>query len=235
MKKFVGFVAAAVILAGASAAYAESVTYCDSVSFISDTEADQTITLPSFDTQGGALTLTGVTVEVLHSGSADITADNDDPAKSASVKARIIRGALIDGPGVFAQASKTVTSAVVALDPDNGDGAGAFDGTGPDGHFFGTLNYVDEAAFGSPFSPSTALYATAGPGTVDFIVGNAGQQDQLLMVNDLQFEGTPPDQWQLEVVNPTFDIQVCVTYEYVPEPSALSLLGLGGLALLRRR
>ncbi len=212
----------------ASGAGADTIGYCDSVVFTSDTQADQSIVLPAFDTAGGTLTLTGVSVSVTHDGSCDIRGDNDDPFKTADVQARIIRQAMVIGPGVSAFASKTITSDVEHLLADDGD-LTVFDPTPPDGHDFGLLTYVDEPAFGSPFSPSPALYADVG--TVTFTVGNG----QLLMVNDQQFIGTAPDSWQLEVENPLFEIEVCVEYTYIPEPASLSLLSLAGLALLRRR
>ncbi len=222
------FAALAAWFAGAAAtsSLADLISHSGSVSFSSDAEPNQTVTLPSFDTQGGTLTLTGVTVDVSHSGSADAAGDNDDPFKTTTVRARIIRTLTASGPGVGAFGTKTITSADQFLEVDDGDLTN-FDPSPPDGIAFGVLSYADESA--GSFSPATGLYATPGPGTVDFEVS------PVLMVNDQQFIGPAPDAWQLEVENPDLTVKVKVTYEYTPEPASLSLMALAALALGPRR
>lgn len=210
--------------------------YSDSVSFTSDAENSKTINLPSFDEMGGLRTLCGVQVDIWSDASVDIRGDNDDPFKPATVQARMIRNYNVNGPGVAAFSFNTTPGGMIQLAPDNGDGA-AFDPTAPDGFDFVNLAYSNLAALGSPFNPAVGLYATPGPGNVAFTVPgpNGSPGSALLMVNDLQFFGIPPDQWQLEVQNPILTVHVKVKYTYVPEPASLSFLGLGALALLRRR
>lgn len=229
------FVSTAVVaLAGAAAQAAFTEMYMGSVSFTSDAQPGQSIVLPSFDTMGGSRTLLSVQVDVLHRGSVEARGDNDDDFKMAVVQARMIRNFALFGPGVNALGIKTVNGPTVTLDVDNGDD-GMFDATPPDGTDFGMLSYAFEHAFGSPAGPATGLYATPGPSTVVFNVPGFNEPgSQLLMVNDQQFFGPAPDQWQLEVQNPLLEIKVAVTYNWIPEPMTLSLVGLGGL-LLRRR
>lgn len=229
------FVSTAVVALAGAAAHADfTEMYMGSVSFSSDAQAGQSIVLPSFDTMGGTRTLLSVQVDVLHRGSVQARGDNDDDFKEADVQARMIRQFALFGPGVAALGSKMVNGPTVHLGVDNGDD-GMFDATGPDGTDFGMLSYAFENAFGSPFGPSPLLYATPGPNTVVFNVPGFNEPNsQLLMVNDQQFFGPAPDQWQLEVQNPLLEIKVAVTYNWIPEPMTLSLVGLGGL-LLRRR
>ena len=209
-------------------AQAESVSYCDYVSFTSDLEDPKDVYLPSFDDNGGLHVLQNVIVDVYHTGSAQPAADNDDPLQGAVVRARVIRNFSASGPGVFSSGGNTVNSGFIDLDPDDGD-LDNFDPTAPDGHDFGILGYADMLA--GSYNPALGLYG--GPGDVMFAV------TPLLMVNDLQFEDPPgtPDSWQLEVEFPVLEVEVCVTYEYevIPEPASLALLGLGGLLVLRRR
>jgi hypothetical protein len=166
---------------------------------------------------------------VLHTGSAAISGDNDDPFHTCSVDARIVRQFTVTGTedaGFFAFGSKTIISPVVNLAVDNGD-LTLFDPNGPDGHVFGTLSYLNEPAAGSPYARPLAPYI--GGGSMHFTVGS------LLIVNDQQFVGPAPDAWQLQVEDPLLRVDLAVTYSYVPEPTSLSLLATGLLALLRRR
>lgn len=199
-------------------------TYSDAVQFTSDFEPTRTVSLPSFDTQGGARSLLSVSVSITHSGSVYIAGDNDDKKKSTFVRGRMIREFAASGPGVVGFGSKTISGPLVPLLPDDGDGP-AFDPNGPDGVVFGTLSYTGELVPGSPFSPATALYATPAPGTVDF------QITPILMVNDQRFFGKAPDAWQLRVQTPTMGVDVEVTYEYemlvIPAPGAMLLGGVG--------
>lgn len=229
LTRFTG--AALSLSAAGSLALADTVMYMDSVKFTSDLEASRTIDLPSFNTMGGTLTLLSVLVETEHSGFVRPRADNDDPFQGAVVRARMVRQWTSTGPGVFAFGNTTVNSPFVSLLADDGDGGDndVFDDTAPDGYDFGFLSYGPTLAGSS--SPPTALYATPGPGTVSFLV------DPVLMVNDLQWQDPPgtPDAWQLEVETPSLTVKVKVTYEYIPEPASICLLGLGSLVVARRR
>lgn len=189
--------------------------------FISDLQPNVTLTFDKFNPALG--TLIDVTIKLQHSGSAQISADNDDPFQGSNANARIIRSWAVSGPDLDVAGAKTVVGPVVALSADNGD-LGMFDSSGPDGHAFSTLSFSNVNA--GTYNPLSSLYV--GPGTVDLLV------DVDTMVNDLQFSAT--DQYQTEVTNPTLQVKLTVTYTYepVPEPATLSLLSLG-LVLVRRR
>lgn len=219
------FVAA--LLAAASASVrADEMSFTEMASFVSDLQGNQILTFPTFDTQGGTLELQDVRVDFRHVGRVRLGADNDDPFKTATVNGRMIRSWMATGPGVLTNEMRILATPPVFLDVDNGD-AQNFDPNPPNGTWFnGPLFYDDP---GDTFHPALALYTTDGPGTVDFVV------DVLLMVNDLQFQGTPPDAWTLEVQDPLLQVEATITYTFIPEPATLLLLLAGGAALLRRR
>ncbi|MBL7220195.1 MAG: PEP-CTERM sorting domain-containing protein [Phycisphaerae bacterium] len=206
------------------------------VTFTSDLEGNKTITLDSFDVDdtsgllpGESRQLNSVTVTVTYGGSADIAADNDDDFQSAGANARIIRTWALTGPGSLVGGdSKTVQSASVTLQSDDGDD-GAFDSSPDDGKAFSSLTFSLED--GGTYFPTKAAYETSGPGTVVLTVSPSQ------MVNDLQWDPITPDAWQMEVQNAQMNVDVDIEYGYsiIPEPATMSLLALGGLALLRRK
>ena len=215
------------------------ITQSGSVSFTSDLEADKTITLNSFDTTadygcalGDWAELKSVTVTVTYEGSAAIKGDNDDELKTTTVNGRIIRTWALTGPGgLTGGGTKDLPTSPVDLAVDDGDG-GDFDANAPDGtDFGGPVAFTNEPASGSPYTPISAAYETAGPGTVDLVV------DVLAMVNDQQFSTQAPDAWQLEVQDPDLTVRVQLDYEWecVPEPATMGLLLLGGVGMLARR
>lgn len=214
------------LLLSAGVAHADQISFTRMANFNSDLNNNVTMTFPTFDTQGGARQLLDVTVEFQHLGQVRMGADNDDPFKTATVDARMIRAWMATGPGVVTSEFKIVSTQPEFLGKDNGDG-NLFDPTVPDGTDFGGPLFYSEP--GDVFHPNLALYTTDGPGSVDFIA------DVLLMVNDLQFQGTPPDRWTLEVQEPLLNVQTTVTYTFVPEPASLLLLLAGGIGLVWRR
>ncbi|GIK16295.1 MAG: hypothetical protein BroJett003_12590 [Planctomycetota bacterium] len=220
----------AVLLAAAAApAMAGVIVQTKTATFQSDLNNNVILTFDSFDTQGGTLILQSVRVDVRHAGGAILRADNDDTFRGATVNGRIIRAWTLTGPDAFAADNETVTTPTVNLGTDDGDGA-AFDATGPDGTDFGSVSYGPD--FSTTLNPNSALYATNGAGTVDFVA------DVLLMVNDLQFV-IEPDVWQLEVQAPYLDVEVKLTYEFtvVPVPAGvwLAVFGLGVAGWIRKR
>ncbi|MCX5685827.1 MAG: PEP-CTERM sorting domain-containing protein [Planctomycetota bacterium] len=222
------FMVGAVVLCLPVSVFADPITHTGSVSFISDLQPGATITLPTFDTQGGAHNLVGVLVEIFHSGSADLAVDNDDAFRAANVSGQIVREWTLSGPGINTNGSQTVNTGIVHLAVDNGDGV-IFDTSGPDAANFGSVSYSDVAA--GSFTPDPALYTTAGFGTVTFTV------TPTYISNEMSFTGRAPNEYQTSLQNTNLKVTARVTYTAAPEPATLSLLAAGGLGTLlyRRR
>lgn len=212
-----------------ASSYGGVIVHHQTASFVSDLQPNQFLVFPTFDNQGGTLILNDVRVDVQHRAAVTLRADNDDRYKNARVNGRMIRLWTLTAPDIFASGNKIVTTSVVDLSFDDGDGR-FLDSSPADGtEFFGPINYAE---FAGLFHPSHAPYETNGAGTVTFVA------DVLLMVNDLQFINQP-DSWQLEVQRPSLNIDVTLTYTFsvVPLPPAmwLALFGLATTGWIARR
>jgi hypothetical protein len=225
MKHTSSIVTVVLAIGWCTASHAAIITDQASALFTSDQEPAQEIVLDSFDTTLGILT--DVTVELFHSGSVTIRADNDDPFNTADVQARMMRTWSLTGPDIIGGGTQTILSSVVTLAMDDGDG-NTLAPVPPDGVDFGLLSYADLPA-GTHDPADLSLYEAAGPGTVSLNVTPD------LMVNDLQWVGDAPDTWQMEVQDPTLEVTARVTYTYVPEPMTVMFLALGSLLLQVRR
>lgn len=230
--KFSRFVLVAVAcLAVSSAAMADSYMVSGSTSFESSLQPSVIVSVPKFDDMGGSLTLTSVLVQFCHNGSVELEGDNDDPfdhGQNLFVRGQMIRSWSVTGPaGLNSGATKIVNTALVPLSPDDGDGGDndLFDPTGPDGHDFGAVGYSTLIVS----HPGEPIGAYSGLGTADF------QFTPDVLSQTLEFTPYVPDAWQLMVENPILNLEVKVTYTYIPEPSTLALVGLGALALIRRK
>lgn len=225
MRKFLAMLA---IACGTSAMAASMTVQSTVASFTTDQAADIVISAPQFDTQGGLRVLNFVTVELCHTGSADISGDNDDVDDAATGIARLLRGADVTGitdAGYAATASEVAQSAPTAFAFDDGDLAN-FDSSAPDGASFPGLSFTNVSEGSQIRLPAPYV----GAGNVDFNV------DVTLISQDFTFVGQNPDAFQIEVENPQYDVFLKVTYDYtlIPEPTSLLLIGLGALALRRR-
>jgi hypothetical protein len=221
---------AMLVVACAATAMADTMTVMsNTATFSTDQAADQVISAPKFDTLGGTRVLNFITIELFHSGSADIAGDNDDVDDAASGQARLIRQADVTGitDGTYSRsASENALSPITAFAADDGD-LGVFDSSAPDGASFPGLSFADVSE-GTDLRLPSALYQ--GVGTVDFNV------DTITIAQDFTFQGQNPDAFQIEVENPLQEVYVKLTYDYtvVPEPASLMLLGLSVLVLRRR-
>ena len=177
----------------------------------------QTLTFDKFDTSLGVLTK----VELFLSGflGATATAENDSTLAAPDF------GLSLSGnmSATFETLSAIgLVNTVFSQALDATDNGGVANGSGPDFHDFGAVGDV----FGDNDSTNAGLAAYNGPGTIDcFLNGSAG----------FSFEGTTDATLGIDSLGTIGEVSVVYTYDPVPAPGAMALLGLGGIAALRRR
>jgi len=188
------------------------------------------LTFDKFDDQGGTLTL--LSIEVIHTlnvNGGQLILDNDgvDPAVGtfifgAAGAISSLDVSLLDSllQPVTGQLSAT-HSGPFNLAGNVGDGAADYDPSPPDGMQYNGGVKTDSD---SGFISSTVFAQYTGAGTYDIKAGvNQGAA----------FGGLSGIEWAVTPV--TSSGEVTVIYNYVPEPATLSLLGISGLAMIRRR
>ena len=223
-----GWIITAVCLLCAGVASAATITQTETYS--GTPNLSQTFTFDEFDDLGGTLTLLSIQVLVeLNIDGGQLVLDNDgvDPASGtyefgaksdiSSTDVSLLDGALLP---VTAELS-ALTTGVFSLTGNVGDGANDFDPSPPDGMQVngGPLSDSD-----SGFISATLFAQYIGTSTYDVDLDATQWSD---------FGGVSGIEWAVTPV--TADGEVTVIYNYIPEPATMSLLSIGGLALLRRK
>jgi len=176
-----------------------------------------TLTFDQFDTLGGTRTLEQVLVELNLTEQANVTAENDS-ALDGNMSVGLTGNATGTAPGMSVAAAINTSTAGVAVDPSDGNS-----GSGPDFHDFGIVSGSDTASDSLHYLTDN-LSAYVGGGTVDFVIiasggfAVSGVTDSTTIVSSFGASGDGT-----------------LTYVWTPEPGSLSLLGLGALALIRRK
>ena len=176
-----------------------------------------TLTFDQFDTLGGTRVLEQVIVELNLTEQANVTAENDSNLPG-TMSVNLTGNATGAAPGMSVAVAINGSTAGVAVAPSDGNS-----GTGPDFHDFGIVSGSDTASDSLHYSTDN-LSAYIGASTVDFVItasggyAASGVTDATLIMSNFSASGDGE-----------------LTYVWTPEPGSLSLLGLGALALIRRK
>lgn len=214
---------------GACAVHADTVTYSDSTAMVSMQNA--TISLNQFDQSLG--TLTSVYIEyttLLYD--IDYQFDNDIVGgfpKTVTINLSSYAGyfyteARLTGTGINTDGSDLHINAFgsLTLQPDDGDTAGQFDVGGTD---YGQWAPEDQSSTTGGYVESSVFSDYIGTGTFDSTVIS----EILAGVNSY----TDIEEGSNELPSGLFSAKVIYGYVgAVPEPAAISLIGLGGLLTL---
>lgn len=169
-----------------------------------------TVTLPKFDTMGGTRVLTAVEISGTGTLQAGIIGIND--AAAASTLTVDLSGTLVLlAPGAILLSNFSQSATSPLLNPG-------------DSHDFGIVSDTDPLgpSAGSPLASYTGMagdtFNVTGTVTGGFTISGAG--NATLQIQNFGASG---------------EVVVKYTYEVIPTPGAAALLGLGGLAMTRRR
>ncbi len=219
----------AVLAMSVASAPGAIITQTESFSGIPDFQ--QALTFDSFDTSLG--TLLGVTVWVdLDVTSGQAVVDNESDSL-ASVTVDFGANAMASSAGEVFFPTTTATAAIsqsLQLDPDDGDGT-TIDPSTPDGAAI-PLNSTSGTMMTSMLASASAQQSTQVSTFTDLL---AGADYDILLNSSTVFSISGASGVAGGFTPANVSGEVTVEYNYVPEPATMSVLAIGGAALLKRR
>lgn len=183
-----------------------------------------TMALSQFDNKGGALTLTGVTLSFTAQQSADIAFENGATSPvtgSANMSGAFVTFGGTGGVNDFEFLSISVATPSHDFAANEGGGQ-VYNGTGDDYWDFGSLE--SEVYSYSNSTWAGGLSAFEGDGQISYDLTSVGSW---VLTGGGDVQATVADYVTSGIMT--------VEYEYTPEPATMTLLALGGVAMLKRR
>jgi hypothetical protein len=181
---------------------------------------EQFFDFDQFDTMGGTRVLKSVTLEIDATIGADVTAENNNLQAAPEFGISLTGFAEVALLGLEATANINTVQASGGV--GGSDNAGVPDGMGPDFFDFGTVSGMDS----DDDTVGMMLAAFIGNGMITAsVTGNGG------------FAVTGASNSTLDVDNFGASGTIRLIYEFnvIPTPGAAGLLGLAGIAAVRRR
>jgi len=216
-------------------AQASTITQTLTVSdFVPGVDTTYNLLFNQFDTQGGTLTLSSVTISVTVNAWGGYYAVDNDGGTAASVtvawgaSGRISTGSYIyDLPSGSVQNTQyaTLNSGTVSLTANTGDSVGVYNaGSESDKYRLdgSTVDAPTQATVSGTRTTSLDAYSGTGQLGLTYIGNQASTSSQ---VGGVYYSGGPASSSAI----------ITITYEYVPEPTCLALVAIGcGVLGLRR-
>lgn len=165
-----------------------------------------------------------IATATIENGLLELDNDGLDPASAtAELGANVVLSST-DIPLALPNVSPS-TMAAFGLGPNNGDDDSSFQSEpgDPDYSFLDGSN-VSESNNAVYNQPLAAVFEGAGTFDIDYDVDSIFDTGG---IGGVSFAGTP--------VDATIEVKVIYNYEIIPTPGATGLLGLAGIAALRRR
>lgn len=231
-KTIKGMTYGALFLMGIGIAQADTLSFTNSVAMPND--VNSTVSLGKFDSSLG--TLTGVSIKLTTTVSgAQVSMDNDsNQAQTGTARVQNLVNSLVSGVtllktnflSIESSALQLNASQIFNLDATSDDTVGQFNATGLGD--YGIWSPGSLSAVGSGDINSLVWAGYTGTGTFDITINSTYTTSATFDGNDGYFQGNTP--------NGAFEGIVTYSYEAIPEPASIAMIGaIAGACIFVRR